>query len=39
MRTDGAYIRQIQDFGSGAAHDDAPDSAACLLRLLDRGLA
>ena len=22
----------------GAAHDDAPDSAACLLRLLDRGL-
>ncbi|MGN1020562.1 MAG: hypothetical protein ACI4O7_09300 [Aristaeellaceae bacterium] len=34
--TDTAYIRQIQDYGPGAAHDDAPDSAACLLRLLDR---
>ena len=34
--TDDAYIRQIQDYGPGAAHDDAPDSAACLLRLTDR---
>ena len=34
--TDEGYIQQIQDYGPGAAHDDAPDSAACLLRLLDR---
>lgn len=34
--TDEAYIRQIIDYHEHAAHDDAPDSAACLLRLLDR---
>lgn len=34
--TDPAYIRQILDYTPQAQHDDAPDSAACLLRLLDR---
>ncbi len=34
--TDEAYIRQIQEYGPSAAHDDAPDSAASLLRVLDR---
>lgn len=34
--TDPAYIRQILDYTDSAAHDDAPDSAASLLRYLDR---
>jgi len=31
--TDPAYIEQIEDYTEDAAHDDAPDSAACLARL------
>lgn len=34
--TDRAWIDQIMDYTEDAAHDDAPDSAACLLRILDR---
>lgn len=34
--TDPAYIAQIQDFTETAEHDDAPDSAACCCRILDR---
>lgn len=34
--TDPAYVRQILDYTAQADHDDAPDSAACLIRLLDR---
>lgn len=34
--TDPAYVRQILDYTDSAAHDDAPDSAACICRLLDR---
>lgn len=34
--TDAAYMEQITDYHEHATHDDAPDSAACLLRLLDR---
>lgn len=34
--TDRAYIDQILDYTQSAAHDDAPDSAACLIRALDR---
>jgi len=34
--TDKAYIDQILDYTESAAHDDAPDSAACLLRALQR---
>lgn len=34
--TDQAYVRQILDYTAQAEHDDAPDSAACLIRLLDR---
>lgn len=34
--TDRAYIDQILDYTQDASHDDAPDSAACLLRILDR---
>lgn len=34
--TDPAYIQQIMDYSEEAAHDDAPDSAACICRLLDR---
>nr|MBR4280280.1 hypothetical protein [Clostridia bacterium] len=34
--TDKAYIDQILDYTESAAHDDAPDSAACLIRALDR---
>lgn len=33
--TDPAYIRQIQGYSPSAAHDDAPDSAACICRILD----
>lgn len=34
--TDEAYLRQITDYHEHAAHDDAPDSAACILRVLER---
>lgn len=34
--TDPEYIEQICDYTEDAAHDDAPDSAACLARLLYR---
>ena len=34
--TDREYIQQIMDFTEDAEHDDAPDSAAVLCRLLDR---
>ncbi len=34
--TDRAYIDQILDYTPEAAHDDAPDSASCILRALDR---
>lgn len=32
--TDAEYISQILDYTENAAHDDAPDSAACLCRIL-----
>lgn len=32
--TDPEYIEQICDYNENASHDDAPDSAACLARLL-----
>ena len=34
--TDPAYIGQILDYNEEATHDDAPDSAACVVRLLDK---
>ncbi len=34
--TDRAYVDQVLEYTEDAGHDDAPDSAACLLRLLDR---
>ena len=34
--TDPAYLEQILDYTVDAAHDDAPDSAACIVRLLDK---
>ena len=34
--TDPAYINMILDYNEEAAHDDAPDSAACVCRILDR---
>lgn len=34
--TDSEYIEQITDYTENSAHDDAPDSAACLARLLYR---
>ena len=34
--TDPEYIEQITDYTEDAAHDDAPDSAACLARLFYR---
>ena len=34
--TDQAYLEQILTWSALAAHDDAPDSAACVLRILDR---
>ena len=34
--TDPEYIEQIVDYTEDAEHDDAPDSAACLARLLYR---
>ena len=33
--TDRAYINQIMDYTEDAEHDDAPDSAASMCRLLD----
>lgn len=36
--TDRAYIEQIMSYTETAEHDDAPDSAACICRLLDRGI-
>lgn len=35
-KSDSAYIGQILDFTPESEHDDAPDSASCLCRLLDR---
>lgn len=32
--TDAEYIEQICDYTEDAAHDDAPDSAACLARIM-----
>lgn len=34
--TDPEYIAQIMDYSEEAEHDDAPDSAACICRILDR---
>lgn len=34
--TDKAYISQILSYTEAAEHDDAPDSAACVCRILDR---
>ena len=34
--TDRAYIDQILNYTAQAEHDDAPDSAACLVRALER---
>ena len=34
--TDPEYIQQIMGYTEDAEHDDAPDSAACVCRLLDR---
>jgi len=36
--TDHDWLAQLMDYSDRAAHDDAPDSAACVLRLLDRQL-
>ena len=35
--TDPEYIDQILDYTEHAEHDDAPDSAACICRILDNG--
>ena len=37
--TDPAWLREIQGYGPAAAHDDAPDSAASLIRAGGRGWA
>lgn len=34
--TDPEYLAQIQNYTEDAEHDDAPDSAACCCRKLDR---
>ena len=34
--TDRGYVDQILDYTEDAEHDDAPDSAACVCRALDR---
>ncbi len=34
--TDREYLQQIMSYTEDAEHDDAPDSAACVCRLLDR---
>lgn len=33
--TDEGYIRQILDYTEHAVHDDAPDSAACICRIME----
>jgi hypothetical protein len=33
--TDPEYLNQIMDYTEDAAHDDSPDSASCIARLLD----
>ena len=35
--TDPEYIDQILDYTENAEHDDAPDSAACMCRILEKG--
>jgi len=35
--TDPEYIDQILDYTENAEHDDAPDSAACVCRILENG--
>ena len=35
--TDESYLNQIITYTEDAEHDDAPDSAACVCRILDRG--
>ena len=35
--TDPEYIDQILDYTENAEHDDAPDSAACVCRILEKG--
>lgn len=35
--TDPAYLNQILDYDAGSLHDDAPDSAACVCRILLHG--
>ena len=35
--TDPEYIDQILDYTEHAEHDDAPDSAACVCRILEKG--
>lgn len=37
--TDREYINQIMDYTEDAEHDDAPDSAACVCRLLDKKMS
>lgn len=34
--TDPEYLSQIMDYTEDAEHDDAPDSAACICRILDK---
>ena len=34
--TDPEYLNQILSYTEDAEHDDAPDSAACVCRILDR---
>ena len=34
--TDTEYLNQILGYTEDAEHDDAPDSAACVCRILDR---
>ena len=34
--TDPDYIAQVMGYTENAEHDDAPDSAACVCRILDR---
>jgi len=34
--TDPEYLNQIMDYTEDAAHDDAPDGASCIARLLDK---
>ena len=34
--TDAEYLAQVMDYTEDAEHDDAPDSAACVCRALDR---